>query len=107
MLLAYLSTESIIEAFNSITMFSVRWVLFMANRWMRITPYVLALAWSIVTVFPLLHDGFNYRQTQGDYCENCENLALKNFRLSKKVRNKFEVLFLLLGWLGSRATRLG
>ena len=104
MLLAYLSTESIIEAFNSITMFSVRWVLFMANRWMRITPYVLALAWSIVTVFPLLHDGYNYRQTQG---EDCENVALKSFRISKKVRNKFEVLFLLLGRLGSWATRLG
>ena len=76
----------------------------MANRWMRITPYVLALAWTIVTIFPLAHDGYNYRQTQG---EDFKQILITYFRISTKVRNKLEVLVLLLGRLGSRTTRLG
>lgn len=99
--MAYLSTETIIKTFNSVPKFFMNWTLFMANRWMRITPYVMAVAWSAVTVFPLLVDGWNYTLTQGifiDFFHAKLILLIKgNQRLCEQ--NLKYSFFYLDGWL--------
>ena len=43
----------------------------MGNRWMRITPMVMAVGWTIVSVIPLVSDGWNYGLGQGSQ-RTCE-----------------------------------
>ena len=65
MLLAYLSTDTIVATFSTIPAFCVNWILFMGNRWMRLTPMVMAVAWAIVSILPLASNGWDYSWAQG------------------------------------------
>ena len=47
-LLSYLSTDIIVKTFNNLPNFMSNYVLYLANRWIRLTPYVMIVAWSIV-----------------------------------------------------------
>lgn len=71
LLLAYLSTDTIVKTFNTVPAFCLNWMFFMGNRWMRITPMVMAVGWTIVSVMPLVSDGWNYGLGQGSQ-RTCE-----------------------------------
>ena len=68
--MAYLYTDTNIKTFNSPQSFAINWFLYMTNRWMRITPMVMIVAWTIVTIIPLLPDGYNYplAESSQKYC---------------------------------------
>ena len=53
LLLAYLSTDNFIKLSKSSSRFFKSFILHLANRWMRLTPLVMAVAWSVAVILPI------------------------------------------------------
>ena len=59
-LLAYLSTDALIKklpmqgfSVRTLLNFLTTYAIYLVNRWMRLTPYIMIVTWSLIAVFNL------------------------------------------------------
>ena len=65
-LLAYLSTDALIKklpmagfSVKSFLNFLTTYAIYLVNRWMRLTPYIMVVTWSLIAVFNLFATGYS------------------------------------------------